>query len=89
MNIKSNVIVPLPMVFAEMPEKDEGTQAIWKSTFDNDYKELEEIGRLVPKNVKWKTDAMLLNTMYFFLIRMTFNVQGEICSCEEMSTEVF
>ncbi|XP_052674047.1 kalirin-like isoform X2 [Crassostrea angulata] len=29
----------------EMPEKDEGTQAIWKSTFDNDYKELEEIGR--------------------------------------------
>lgn len=39
------------MIFTEMPEKDEGTQAIWKSTFDNDYKELEEIGRLVPKSV--------------------------------------
>lgn len=48
-NITSNVIVPLLMVFTEMPEKDEGTQAIWKSTFDNDYKELEEIGRLVTK----------------------------------------
>lgn len=48
-NITSNVIVPLLMVFIEMPEKDEGTQAIWKSTFDNDYKELEEIGRLVTK----------------------------------------
>lgn len=43
--------VPLFMIFTEMPEKDEGTQAIWKSTFDNDYKELEEIGRLVPKSV--------------------------------------
>lgn len=44
-------LVPLFMIFTEMPEKDEGTQAIWKSTFDNDYKELEEIGRLVPKSV--------------------------------------
>lgn len=52
-SIPSNVIhvVPLFMIFTEMPEKDEGTQAIWKSTFDNDYKELEEIGRLVPKSV--------------------------------------
>lgn len=51
-SIPSNVIhvVPLFMIFTEMPEKDEGTQAIWKSTFDNDYKELEEIGRLVPKS---------------------------------------
>lgn len=36
---------------------------------------------------------MLLNTMYFFLQKMIFSltlyVQGEICSCEEMSTEVF
>lgn len=51
------------MIFTEMPEKDEGTQAIWKSTFDNDYKELEEIGRLVPTSVK------NVNYRVFFRIR--------------------
>lgn len=66
-SIPSNVIhvVPLFMIFTEMPEKDEGTQAIWKSTFDNDYKELEEIGRLVPTSV----NRCYVNYRVFFRIR--------------------
>lgn len=30
-----------------MPEKDEASQTIWKTTFENDFKEVEEIGRFV------------------------------------------